>query len=420
MSPTVKCASITAVLVCATIAMSQVRTGRGTVITPESSVERPADIGIRAHTNVKLFIPEGGLPQTAAQPLTVGPPYSGYFYETPASLACVYSLASPRVTGCDPNKTTANPSGGSKAIAVVDAYHDPTAASDLDKFSKQFGLPAADITVVFAQGKKPPLDPTGGWELEESLDIEWSHAIAPYAKIFLVEAGSDSFSNLFPAVDKAAELVKEAGGGVVSMSWGSPEFFGETSYDSHFLPESHPGVTFFASTGDSPGTTYPSTSPDVVAVGGTTLSRNPFAGNFELESTWDLGGGGKSLYERRPAYQNPLADLLGDYRGVPDLSADANPQTGAWVYDSNEVDGQEGWIIVGGTSFPAPVWAGIVNLAGNLPPSSEALLMMLYSDPADDFHDVTHGVCGPYEGYLAEPGYDLCTGLGSPNGLLGK
>src|SRR5262249_21107331 len=154
--------------------------------------------------------------------------------ETPASIACVYRLVDKPIRGCSPDVTTENPSGGSGAIAIVDAFDDPRAASDLAHFSAQFGLPAADFQVVFAQGSRPPQDTTGGWEIEESLDIEWAHAMAPHAKIFLVEAADNTFENLFSAVVLASFLVVENGGGEVSMSWGGSEVAEETQWDPFF------------------------------------------------------------------------------------------------------------------------------------------------------------------------------------------
>ena len=420
MRPRVKFASTTAVLVCAIAATAQLRTGRGTVITPESSIERAGDIGVRAHTNTKIFIPEGGLQQSAVSPF-VGPPVSGLFFETPASIACLYFLVTSRVAGCNPVTARVNPSGGAKAIAIVDAYHDATAASDLATFSTQFGLPAATFTQVYASGTKPPVDPTGGWELEESLDIEWAHAMAPTAHIYLVEAASNSNAPLFAAVVKAAQLVNAAGGGEVSISWGGPEFSTETLLDTDLIES---GVVFFASAGDSPGPPeYPSTSPNAVAVGGTTLSRNPATGAFERESTWDQSGNGLSAFEPLPSYQSSLTTKLGNHRGIPDISADANPETGAWVYDSSPVDGLPGgWFVVGGTSLSAPLLAGIVNLAGNFYTSTEQELTTAYSHlgVASDFKDITYGLCGLYEGDNAATGWDLCSGIGSVHGLVGK
>jgi len=400
-------------------ATAQLRTGRGTVVTPQSSIEHPADIGVRFHTNTRIFLPEGGLDQGAVSPF-VGPPFSGLFYETPASIGCLYYLVATRVAGCNPVTARVNPSGGAKAIAVVNAYHYATAASDLAKFSTQFGLPAATFTQVYATGTKPPVDPTGGWELEESVDIEWTHAMAPKAHIYLVEAASSSKTDLIDAVVKAAELVNAAGGGEVSMSFGASEFLGETDYDNDLIES---GVVFFAASGDSPGPEYPATSPNVVAVGGTTLSRNPTTGAFERESTWDLSGNGISAYEPLPTYQSSLAKKLGDHRGVPDISVDGNAVTGAWVYDSTAVDGVTGpWWVVAGTSLSAPLLAGIVNLAGHFYPSTEEELTTAYSHlgVASDFNDITYGLCGFYEGDSAAAGWDLCSGIGSVHGLQEK
>ena len=249
------------------------------VITPDSSIERPSNIGRAAHTNVHVLLPMKALENLRP----FGVPYAGYAYETPASLGCVYHLVAV-VTGCNPNTITTNPTGGSKMIAIVDAYDAPNAASDLAKFSTQFGLPAANFLTVYASGKKPAYDP--GWEFEESLDVQWSHAMAPGAKIVLVEAASNSFADLMAAEDVASKMVNAAGGGEVSNSWGGGEWPGETAYDSHFVKAN---VVFFASAGDGPGTIWPSTSPDVVAAGGTTVRRNASTGAFLSEYPWTRG-----------------------------------------------------------------------------------------------------------------------------------
>jgi len=180
-----------------------------------------------------------------------------------------------------------------------------------------------------------------------------------------------------------------------------------------------PGVVYFASTGDSFGTQYPSVSPNVVGVGGTTLSRNPVTGNFIFENGWQDTGGGISMFEPRPSYQSGIAALVGDHRGVPDIAADANPATGVWVRNSSYI-GIGVWFIIGGTSVSSPVWAGITNAAGGFSMSSAAQLTKLYGDPASDFNDITVGNCGPYIGYVAAAGWDLCSGLGRPNTYSGK
>ena len=383
----------------------------GQVTIPESSIEHKGDIGLRAHTNIKLFIPAGGRPEPSAA-ATSGPPFAGYLFETPASLACIYNFV-PQANGCNPNMVSSLPAGGSVSIAIVDAFDDPGAAKDLAKFSKQFGLPPANFKVVFASGTRPLNDP--GWEIEESLDVQWAHAMAPAAKLYLVEAASNSFYDLLTAETVAASLVTNDGGGILSNSWGGSEFNGEAGYDSFF---SYPGVVYFASTGDGPGVIYPSASPNVVAVGGTTLSRNSSTGDFIFESAWNSTGGGLSQYESIPPYQKGVATVVGTQRGVPDVAAEADPNSGVWVWDS----GNGGWYIVGGTSASSPIWAGVVSAAGNNVGSTAAELSTIYRHRTNkaDFTDIRSGVCGPWNGDLTLPGYDLCTGVGSPMGYSGK
>jgi len=346
--------------------------------------------------------------------------------ETPASLGCVYFLVSTRVAGCNPTTATLNPSGGSRVIAIVDAFDDANAATDLAIFSSQFGLPAANFTKVFASGVKPPQDPTGGWELEASLDIEWAHAMAPSARIILVEAASNSLSNLLAAETVAANLVAAAGGGEVSNSWGGGEFSSEATLDNRFVKS---GVVFFASTGDSPGTEWPGVSPNVVAAGGTTISRNPATLAFIAERPWTETGGGRSVFEKIPTYQTSIASIVGSARGVPDLSFDANPETGAWVFDSTPVGGStsgccgvNGWWIVGGTSLSSPALAGIVNSAGHFATSSDSELTTIYSNLGNpvDFKDIAIDYCGPFAGLSGKVGWDFCTGVGSIQGKVGK
>src|SRR6266542_2852684 len=190
--------------------------------------------------------------------------------------------------------STSATAGAGKTIAIVDAYDDPTAESDLGVFSNTFGLPACTT----ANGCFRKVDQRGGtryprkdsgWALEISLDIQWAHAIAPGAKILLVESDSNSFANLLAAEDYA-----KAHAGYVSNSWGGSEFSGETGYDSHFVQS---GVSFFVSSGDAGlPAEYPSASPKVISVGGTTLH---FDGNgaFTGETGWSSGGGGCSSVE---------------------------------------------------------------------------------------------------------------------------
>ncbi len=412
---------------------------KGRIVIPESGFERAEDVGVRMHTTYQILIPAdrgkfGAAPNSLAFPRQnivpfAGPPFSGYGFETPASIACIYHLVTP-VAGCNPNTFKTNPNGGSKAIAIVDAYDYPTAMADLNAFSAQFGLPtvtSSTFKVIFAggtggcAGTDPGNDP--GWETEQALDIEWAHAMAPKAKIFLVEAASSSLSDLLVAEDCASQQVAAAGGGEVSNSWGGSEFSSETSYDSHFKKST---VVYFASTGDSAGTSYPAVSPFVVAVGGTSTTRinsGSTFGNFISEAAWENGGGGLSQYEPRPAYQSVLSTATN--RLVPDVSSDANPNTGVWVYDNNATSGCC-WYIVGGTSVSSPTWAGIVNRAGHFFATSTAELTKIYtafgtaSTYAADYNDVTYGLCGFYDGNIAAVKWDPCTGIGSPRGYVGK
>jgi kumamolisin len=343
-------------------------------------------------------------------------PGPSYFYETPASLGCVCGLTSPPQIGCNPTDKLPNPSGGAKAIAIVDAYDYPTAFSDLQIFSAQFALLVPtnqNFQVVYANGTPPKAD--SGWGLEAALDIQWAHAMAPSAKIYLVEAASNSFADLLTAVNVASNLVAAAGGGEVSMSWGGSEFAFQKLYDGYFTKSS---VVYVAAAGDSAGTIWPSTSPNVVSAGGTTNSRDA-NGDLQAQLAWSSTGGGPSKYESRPSYQSAISKIVGSKRGTPDVAADADPDTGVWVFNSPYCGG---WCIVGCTSAAAPVWAGIINAAGRFSASSQAELSTIYSNlgkPAN-FTDITQGSCGPNKGYLAKTGWDFCTSAGSADGTLGK
>jgi subtilase family serine protease len=305
-------------------------------------------------------------------------------------------------------------------IAVVTAYDYPTAENDLAVFSSTYHLPACTsasgcFRKVYASGKQPAAN--GGWAQEAALDIEWSHAMAPNARIVLVEAASNSSTDLLPAIDVASSLVspKAAGFGQVSMSWGFSEFAGEARWDSHFQTR---GVVYFASSGDAGGQrTYPCTSPYAVCVGGTTIHRDS-SGNFVSETAWSGSGGGPSPYESRPTFQNSIVSIVGNHRGAPDLSFDADPHSGVIAYDSTPYGGVSGWLIFGGTSVSAPSVAGIVNLAAHFYNSSGIELSTMYSNSGTrNFRDIVSGSAGSY---TAKPGWDFVTGIGSSLGVVGK
>jgi len=319
--------------------------------------------------------------------------------------------------------------GAGQVIGIVDAYDDPNIESDLGIFTSTFSnqtftLPACTTSngcfrKVYAQGSRPSAN--SGWSLEISLDVEWAHAIAPQAKIVLVEAASNSFANLMSAVDIAIRN----GASVVSMSFGGSEFSGETSYDNHFAVN---GVTFTASSGDSGnGVEYPAASPDVVAVGGTTLTTGT-GGSYISETAWSGSGGGQSTMEVEPTYQGSyntvgIPDDANGRRGVPDVAYDANPNTGVAVYDTVRYEGQSGWFQVGGTSAGAPQWAALFAIANSMRALKSTLSSTntaVYSVASGsnlnlNFHDITsgtNGTCGTL--CTAIKGYDYVTGLGSP------
>jgi kumamolisin len=423
------------------LSLQAARMGSGQIVIPHSGIQRPDDVGIRARTLYKIFVPAGrpqgvvgfsvdeNVPRDTTTKSTQ--PIQGYYAETPASLACLYQLVAV-TAGCNPGTLTKVATGGSKAIAVVDAYDYPTALADLTAYSSQFGLPAptsSTFTVAYPGTARPSVDPDcanyGGWDCwatEEALDIEMAHTAAPSAHIYLVEANSSEFNDLFAAVTAAVALVKAAGGGEISISWGGGEFSSETQSDSTFIGAN---VVFFASSGDSEGTIYPSVSPNVIAVGGTTIARNPSTMAFESEVTWEDTGGGYSAVEPRPSFQSGISATVGAHRGVPDVSAVGNPRTGVWVYNSldNTYSGELfAWNIIGGTSVASPLWAGIANHAGHFSASTSAEETLIYANgkTAADFRDVTVGTCGYYEGYLAASGWDPCSGFGTPLGAAGK
>ena len=388
-----------------------------TVVVPNSSLVHPEDAGHRAHTNVRYL----KLDPRAAPPSLYGaradlPPFPGLFFETPASLACLYALV-PKTFGCNPQQVTQNTTGGSRAIAIVDAFDNPTVLADLQAYSAQFGLPApnaANFQIVFATGTRPARD--DGWGLEIALDVQMAHAMAPKAKVILVEAASNSFFDLFQAERVAANLVAAAGGGQVSNSWGSDEFAGETSAAST-TPFVKNKVVFFASTGDADVTSYPAVLPQLVAAGGTTVRRDA-SGKLltPAKSTWNEAGAGKSSLVARPAFQAPVAGVVGTKRGIADLSAAANPATGVWVRFRGS------WFSVGGTNVSSPLLAGIANLAGHFAANTAAEQALIYGHLGTGaFRDIknTASNCGVGNALHALLGYDFCTGVGSPLGLAG-
>jgi subtilase family serine protease len=313
--------------------------------------------------------------------------------------------------------------GAGQTIGIVEAYDDANAEADLGIFSTKFGLPActsANGCFLKVYGGKSKPSANANWAVETSLDIQWAHAIAPQAKIVLVEASSNDLSDLIAGVDVA---VKQ-GASVVSMSWTSGEVSSERNLDNHFIAS---GVTFVAASGDTGfGVAYPAASPDVIGVGGTSLVLNA-SGGYASETAWSGSGGGQSAYEYEPLMQSqyPIPDDSRGRRGVPDVAYNANPGTGYAVYDSVGINGATGWFQVGGTSAASPQWAALVAIANSmrvaqrkshLTSANGALYTAAKAGGAVSFHAVTtgeNGTCGTLCDALA--GYDYVTGLGTPN-----
>jgi hypothetical protein len=321
--------------------------------------------------------------------------------------------------------------GAGQTIAIIDAYDSPTVASDLHAFDVAFGIPDPPSLRRVAQDGStnyPGTDPAGAgnpngtWEMETALDVEWAHAMAPGANILLVEASDASNANLMTAAVSYAR--SQPGVSVISMSFGQNDFFGETSFDSLFTtPSGHTGITFLAATGDNGQPSgYPAYSPNVVAVGGTTLNVDS-AGNIISETGWSGSGGGVSTIEPQPAYQNPITSAFSTTnRANPDVAYNADPNTGVPVDDSWDFGASTPWEQFGGTSLATPSWGALIaiadqgRVAAGLTPldGPSQTLPKLYSIPASDFNDITSG----NNGFAAGPGYDLVTGRGSPKAAL--
>lgn len=439
------------------ISKSEATPQAGYVFVPESSKEQPAG---RVHTTYVLRSTDGNKPAGLSAPMslsTMAPAGTTEEAETPQSLGCLY-VSSPNSAGCVPNENggSGGPSpAGYGAIALVDAYDNPDAASDLQAFDSHWGLPAASFVKVYANGNgdctTPPPDP--GWSVESSMDIEYAHVFAPSAAIVLVEACSNSWTDLLYAEQVAFNYIvtNYPAGGQVSNSWQGGEFSGQIADDALFADFNYNWTTgyktpilAFASAGDGGyGVGYPSTNPWLISAGGTSILRTTGTLKFNSESCWGGSGGGPSTIENYTTTWSggnvgPWADfqypIFGQtsFRTTPDMSFDADPASGAWVYSAY---GLGGWSPVGGTSLASPSLAGIVNRAGNklgsvfLTPATAGADWfstwennLLYAQLAtakaykSNFYDVKTGS----NGVSAVASWDYCTGVGSPRGLQGK
>lgn len=310
---------------------------------------------------------------------------------------------------------TPSASGGAgQTVAIVDAYDDPTAAADLSSYRSFFGLSACTTAnscfrKVNQSGGSTLPAANSNWAEEISLDLDMVSAICPNCHILLVEAGSASFANLGAAVDEAVAL----GANVVSNSYGGSEYGGEVQDNASYY--NHPGVAIVASSGDNGyGTEFPAASPNVTAVGGTSLYQATNTGTRNAtETAWSGAGSGCSAIEPKPAWQHDGGCPTG--RTVADVSAVADPNTGVWVYDTY---GLSGWAVFGGTSVASPIIGSIYALAGNPTGTSAQMASYPYNQPGalNDVTSGSNGSCGGSYLCTAVVGYDGPTGLGTPLG----
>ncbi len=345
-----------------------------------------------------------GFPGSRRTPAPVTP--SGY---SPADLQQAYNLTAASATD-----------GKGKTVAIVDAYDDPEALSNVSTYRAQWGLPpicsglvtnnCVQFTKVNQNGGTSPLPiPSIGWSEEISLDLDMVSAICPNCNVLLVEANSASFANLGTAENTAAARNPVS----IGNSYGGSESSAETSYDSYYT---HPGIAITAATGDDGyGVIYPAASPDVIAAGGTTLSPASGSSRGWSETAWSDTGSGCSAVEPQPSWQRSVSNITSHCanRAAADVAAVADPNTGVAVYDTF---GLRGWTVFGGTSVSTQIISGVYALAGGL--GSATAASGLYAAPSSDFFNVTsgsNGVCGS-DLCTAGVGWNGPTGLGTPDG----
>ena len=362
---------------------------------------------------------------TGARPaVTYKEPFPGYL--TAASLHAAYSL---------PGETAAS---SLQTVAVIDAFDDPTAEADLGVYDEEFGLPECTTAngcfrKINQKGATSPLPRKNGeWASEISIDVQMAHAICQSCHVLLVEANSEEFTDLGAAVNAAVN----AGATEISNSYGGPEELAHASVFSEYNSDyyDHPGVVVTASSGDCgylneacfgevEAANFPADSPDVVAVGGTTLTDTEEKWN---STVWEEGGSGCSQIFKAPLWQSSVANFsatgCGADRSVADVAAIGDPNTGVDVYDSTpEDDYPTGWGVWGGTSVASPIIAAEFALAGG---SHEvaypAATLYSHLGESDALYDVvsgSNGSCAGASACQAGVGYDGPSGVGSPIGL---
>ncbi|MGI5456437.1 S53 family peptidase [Streptomyces sp. CA-249302] len=349
--------------------------------------------------------------------------------------------------------------GKGRTIVIVDSYGSPTVQHDLDVYSKQFHLPSTKVKVV-KWGHVPAFDPKNedmtGWAGETTLDVEMAHAVAPAAKIVVVETAvseTEGTTGLPEMMDAEKYLIDHNVGDVISQSFGATENtfpgFDQGDFSSiknlryAYKDADKKHVTVLAASGDggatdlqADGKTYydkrvnswPSSDPLVTSIGGTQLHLDDKGNRVKPDSVYNdygSGGGGQSHVFTRPSFQNGLKSVVGSRRGTPDISMAAAVNGGAWIYSSYDPTAV-GWDVSGGTSEATPLFAGIVALAdqagghrvGNI---QQALYgLAAHHAKANGVVDVNDGTNNSYEGvtgYKAVNGYDLATGVGTLDAL---
>jgi subtilase family serine protease len=397
---------------------------------------------------IEEMLKTGSVPESSRARGTVADPMastSGITVYTPAQIRAAYGL--PALPGGSASVTSAQAAqlGAGQTIYIIDANDDPNAAAELAAFNSQFGLPTCTVKPLGASASLPlAAAPSTGcvfsvayvaangaltatapvynssWATEIAIDVQWAHATAPYARIVLVETPSATLGNFVAA----AQLINSMGPGVVSMSFGAAEGGYTSTYDPNFVA---PNMTYVAATGDAgEEVNWPAVSTHVLAVSGTSLT---YSGTgARSETVWSGTGGGVSVYTPTPSYQTLMVPgfAVGKFRAVSDVTFNANPNTGQYLAVMPQGSTAVGWYSAGGTSLATPQWAGIIAIANALRAQTSlapigALQPTLYGlatqsrSYASSFLDVTTGSDGACATCYAETGYDLPSGLGSPN-----
>ncbi len=314
----------------------------------------------------------------------------------PASLRAAYALTSGH--------------GGGRTVAIVDAYDDPKAESDLATYRSAYGLPACTTSngcfkKADQNGGSHYPKPDSGWAGEISLDLDMVSATCPDCHILLVEASSNRMADLGESVNRAVSL----GARFVSNSYGGDESSSDPRYDSAYF--NHPGVAITVASGDNGyGGSYPAASRYVTSVGGTTLRPSSNKRGW-TETAWSGAGSGCSSYDAKPAWET---DTGCSRRTTSGVSAVADANTGVAVYDTYKANG---WAVYGGTSVSSPIIAAVYALAGNPAPGTyPASYPYAHLSEINDVTSGSNGSCGGSYLCTAKAGFDGPTGLGTPKG----